>query len=304
MHYELYLDSLFLINLCMNLYLLMLVDRSTLGGAVPWRIAAGAAAGAVCSLLPFFVSAPAWLKLAAGGCLGTVGMLCITFPIRSLRMFLKLLERLLLYSFGIGGGMLFLIGRLPFLRKYFTGICGVLSMGGVLFLLFKRFRYGLNTKQCLCGAVLIQGKRRVETVALIDSGNGLTEPISGKPVCVVDQELYDSLWDGEDIGFRAIPYHSIGKKRGIMRGYLLSRLLLEVDGMSLEFRDVYMAVGGERISGEEEDGQGDVKMIVNPRLIEEKGRGICTAGASWKRDKRKKLKKGELKNDIQSGNAG
>ena len=34
MHYELYVDSLFLINFTMNLYLLMLVDRSTLSSAV------------------------------------------------------------------------------------------------------------------------------------------------------------------------------------------------------------------------------------------------------------------------------
>ena len=38
MHYELYVDSLFLINFTMNLYLLMLVDYSTLSSAVPWRL--------------------------------------------------------------------------------------------------------------------------------------------------------------------------------------------------------------------------------------------------------------------------
>lgn len=84
MRYELYVDSLFLINLCMNLYLLILVGRSLPGTATPWRLIAGAAAGAVCFLLPFFGNAPGGIKLAVCGCIGSVGMLCITFPVRSL----------------------------------------------------------------------------------------------------------------------------------------------------------------------------------------------------------------------------
>ncbi len=316
MHYELYVDSLFLINLCMNLYLLMLVDHSTLGTAMPWRLTAGAAAGAVCFLLPFFGGAPALVRLVLGGLAGTVGMLCITFPVRSLRMFLKLLERLLLYSFGIGGGMLFLIARLPFLREYLTSVCGVLSVGGVLFLFFRRFRCGLRTKQCLCGAALFQGGQRMTVTALIDSGNSLTEPISGKPVCVVDEDVYAGLWKEEGCGYRAIPYHSIGKKRGILQGYLLSKLTLDLDGMRLEFRDVYVAVSREQISAAENGGGGAVRMIINPRLLEtgtkrglhnmrNQGVGAWLSDqgrASW--DKRKKRERKNLDNDIQSDDAG
>ena len=45
MHYELYIDSLFFLNFIMNLFLLFLVDRSTLRMASPGRMAAGAAVG-------------------------------------------------------------------------------------------------------------------------------------------------------------------------------------------------------------------------------------------------------------------
>ena len=48
MHYELYVDSLFLLNFIMNLYLLILVDNSTLRTATAGRLAAGAAVGALC----------------------------------------------------------------------------------------------------------------------------------------------------------------------------------------------------------------------------------------------------------------
>lgn len=207
-------------------------------------------------------------------------------------MFLKLLERLLLYSFGIGGGMLFLMARLPFLKEYLTGASGVLCVGGVLFLFFRKFPYGLETKNCLCRAELVLGQRRITAAALIDSGNSLTEPISGKPVCVVDQRLYEGLWGEGEAPCRVIPYHSIGKKHGIMRGYLLPKLGVDVDGMRLEFQDVYVAVSGEQISDRAAEGGESVEMIINPRLLEKAGRD------KLQRRQDKKVGKEESKNDI------
>lgn len=292
MRYELYVDSLFLINLCMNLYLLILVGRSLPGTATPWRLIAGAAAGAVCFLLPFFGNAPGGIKLAVCGCIGSVGMLCITFPVRSFKMFLKLLERLLLYSFGIGGGLLFLIARMPFIRKYLTAGCGILCAGGVLFLLFESSRFCMKPKHSICRATLVRGGRRLTVAALVDSGNSLTEPVSGKPVCVVDEKLYSGLWGDELTGYRAIPYHSIGKKRGIMRGYLLPTLLLEVDGIKLKLQDVYVAVSREPISGTGEAEGESVKMIINP--------GLLAGSDTGKPQKRQN----ERKYDSESGNTG
>ena len=47
MHYELYLDSLFLLNFGMNLLLLCLVDHSMGHTATWYRLLAGAGVGAV-----------------------------------------------------------------------------------------------------------------------------------------------------------------------------------------------------------------------------------------------------------------
>lgn len=54
MHYELYLDSMFLLNLGMNLLLLIMVDHSTCRTATWYRLLCGAGIGAVCYLLPFY----------------------------------------------------------------------------------------------------------------------------------------------------------------------------------------------------------------------------------------------------------
>ncbi len=169
---------------------------------------------------------------------------------------------------------MFLIARLPFLRKYLTEVSGLLIMGGLLFLLFRRLQGRTDLNQCICKATLTRGERSLTVLALIDSGNNLTEPISGEKVCVVDQELYRSLWGDEEEGCRVIPYHSIGKQHGFMLGYLLPRLMLDADGMRLELADVYVAVSKERISGAETvegeqsmDKAQSVRMIVHPGLL-------------------------------------
>jgi len=268
MHYELYIDSLFFINFIMNLCLLALVDRNTFQSAGLMRIMAGAALGALCFFIPFVSRLPIPLKLAMGAGGGAAGMICVAFPVRSLRMFLKLLEKLLIYSFGLGGTVLFVIQRFPSARNALTSMFGVLGAGVFGYLLFCRLKTRAGAES-LCRARLSRKDVRITVDALVDSGNSLIEPISGKPVCIVGQEVFAALWKGEEeeMGFRAIPYHSIGKKKGILRGYLLPELKLEMEDGEQIFQNVYIAVSKEEISGSEDAGAPSVKMIIHPGLF-------------------------------------
>lgn len=273
MHYELYVDSLFFLNFMMNLFALLLVDRSTLRIASSGRMAAGAGFGAAWMVLSVLGRGPGMLKLVIGGAVGTAGMLCLTFRVRGLRMFLRLLERLLLCSFGLGGAMLFLIRCLPGFRKSLTSVPGLLGMGALFLLLCRRFQKNLYAEDSLCKARLSRKGKKVQTLALIDSGNSLFEPISGKPVCVVGRELFEGLWEKREEGFRVIPYHSIGKRRGMLPGYVLQELVLEVADIEYRFMDVYVAVSDEAISTANSAEAESVNMIINPRLFAENRRG-------------------------------
>ena len=272
MHYELYVDSLFFLNFIMNLYLLILVNRSTFRTATPGRIAAGAALGAAGFLLPFLGGSLGMGVAAAGTIAGAAGMLFAAFPVRSLRMFLKLLEKLLVYSFCMGGALLFLIRTFPGFRAALTGVCGILGAGGILCLFLSRICRRRRQEDSVCRATLIRGDKRAAVNALIDSGNSLTEPFSGSPVSVVEEDVFRKLWGDSVQGCRVIPYHSIGKRRGILMGYLLPELRLEVDGLEKTFRKVYIAVSKEAIASDSAEAEA-VKMIINPRLLEEAGKG-------------------------------
>lgn len=277
MRYELYVDSLFLINFVMNLYLLMLVNRSTLRTATPGRLIAGAAFGGGSYLLLLISGGAVWLRLILGAA-GAFGMLLIAFRVKGLRNFLKLAEKTLFYSFCIGGGLFFLIRRLHFAERSLTGIFGILGAGGILFLFLARFRRGEQQESCICRATLICGETKVTVAALVDSGNSLAEPVSGKPVSVVEEAVLRSLWESGGPGYRVIPYHSIGKKKGILEGYLLPELRLETEGICKVFRNVYIAASPEGISASEGEEADSIKMIVNPRLLWEKNAGKSQEG--------------------------
>ena len=107
--YEVYVDSLFLINFCMNLLCLKLVSLSCLKEEKRWgRLLLGAALGTGIYLSLFLLPGGAGLRMALGGILSGCAMLFTAFPIRSLEAFVKMEGRLLLYSMAVGGGLLFL----------------------------------------------------------------------------------------------------------------------------------------------------------------------------------------------------
>ena len=105
MHYELYFDSLFLLNFGMNLLLLILVDHSTCHTATWYRLTAGAAIGAVCYLLPFLWQGTALLKLFLCLLPGTGLMLWVAFPIRNMRGFWLYFRKQCVYTFLMGGAL-------------------------------------------------------------------------------------------------------------------------------------------------------------------------------------------------------
>lgn len=279
MYYEVYIDSLFLLNFVMNLYLLMLVNRTAGRTATRLRLILGAAAGSICYVAPLLLSAAgcfqrtgkngALVAAAAGMLLGLAGMILTVFRIRTAGAFFHLLKLLLLNTFLMGGMMLFLIRSVPFLRQELLKVGGILGMGGLMYL-FVTFRQEQKEKKNRCCCTLVGEKGKLKVSALIDSGNSLVEPISGKPVSVIEKTLFGSLWR-EESPYRAIPYTSIGKRRGILQGYLLKELQIEVGGVVKTCKDVYVAVSENELSGADNLSGKDnaIKMILHPALFKE-----------------------------------
>jgi hypothetical protein len=101
--------------------------------------------------------------------------------------------------------------------------------------------------------------------ALMDSGNSLKDPYTGRPVCVLDEETAKKLGISTEKAVRLIPYHSIGRAHGLLRAVTVSELYLRKDGQEKKIADVTVAVGPGRLSR-----SGGYQMILHPALLEEK----------------------------------
>lgn len=265
-YYELYIDSLFLINFVMNLLLLELVNRTLLHTATRRRVIAGAVLGGILYLMPFFIRGPGWLKTILGFAISAVIMIVVTFRTKTLKTFWTAAQRLFLYSFLFGGILLFLLRCFPGLRIYLTNIFGILGVAALVFLEIGSLLKKKNAEKNLCHVVLMGKGAKITVNALVDSGNHLVEPISGKPVCILERQIFDQLWkDGKPGGYRAVPYHSIGKKNGILHAYLIPQLQIEYRGAVKQCSNVYVGLTDGEITCKDH-----YKMILHPRLLEEK----------------------------------
>ncbi len=77
---------------------------------------------------------------------------------------------------------------------------------------------------------LILGDDRWKLQGFIDTGNELTDPLTGRPVCVVDQMLGQRILGkaGNDAlngtRYRVIPYRAVGTSNGILEGFRMDAI--------------------------------------------------------------------------------
>lgn len=244
MYYEVYLDSIFLICFCMNRYLLGLTALHLSCAATHGRLWLGAAVGAVGNLLVLLFPAammPLRIILYAV-CL--YGMAGITFRCWWGRGLLKIAESLCVCFFLLGGVLVMLLRLLPGKEGWLASGATVLLLGagcyeGIRLLALHRRRSEEGCRVTLRGA----DGRSVQVDGLVDTGNSLREPISGRPVAVLERRIWEELYPGETpSGMRVIPYHSVGKPAGILSGYPMKSIEVELGGIRRICEDVYVAI--------------------------------------------------------------
>jgi stage II sporulation protein GA (sporulation sigma-E factor processing peptidase) len=122
----------------------------------------------------------------------------------------------------------------------------VLSAGGVCFLCLAGFRGKVRQQQYVPVQIRC-GDRHVSLTALVDTGNTLCDPVSGKPVLVVEGGVARQLLQltAEQVahpvetlamarlpGLRLIPYNAVGKTTGLLLGIRADQV--EMNGKETE----------------------------------------------------------------------
>ena len=263
-----YIDSLFLLNLIVDYLLLLGAARLSGAALCRPRLALGAALGAVYACAVFlpglgFLTHPA-VELAMAG---AMVLLAFGGGRRLLRSFLAFLA----LACALGGGVLALslmgargvgLERGVLSPRVDLGVL-LLSAAGCYAAASLVFRRGMaHGVRELVPAVLTLEGRQVTLTALLDTGNTLTDPATGRGVLVVEGEKAAPLLDtplGEaqlrdPVGtlaglegngrFRLLPYQAVGVECGLLLAVRLDRARVG----EREYRGVLAALSPTRLS--------------------------------------------------------
>jgi len=122
------------------------------------------------------------------------------------------------------------------MRMELEELHGLVISAAVLVLLgvavvYLRYCKRKDTEDVYCDVEILSGGKKIQVRALYDTGNILREPVSGKPVSIVEKALMEEaggLEQNNDCTY--IPFHSIGEENGVLMG-------IEVDGLKIWKRD-------------------------------------------------------------------
>lgn len=269
MEIKIYLDSLFLLNLAMNFWMLKLLTYKFMPGIKTWRLIVSAmfAAGIYIAGLVLPVSG-AWI-LYVEPVVSVPIMILFVLPKRKRRLFWKVMCWGFLYSFLISG-----ILRTFFYKwQLFSGVqvhmlavmtCGFLCTEGILQYL-RRTKH--TQKHSLCQVTIGGAQGNLRLRALLDTGNSLMEPISKRPVCLIEEQYLAQVTLENPLFLRAIPYRSVGCEQGVLYGVEVPALYITCGEEQYLVRDVICAGVERSLSA-----KGAYEMILHPALITEENK--------------------------------
>ena len=110
---------------------------------------------------------------------------------------------------------------------------------------------------------ITENGEHIELKALFDTGNSLTEPMSQKPVSIIEENETIKLWlAAQPERYRVIPFRSIGKEHGILEGTMVDELIIWKKDRQIVHKDVIVALYKGKLSKD-----GSYQMILNQGLL-------------------------------------
>ena len=266
MKIEIYLDSLFFMNLVINLWIMQLVKYKFSLEVKEIRLWGAAAIGAGIYILLFFVPGNSLLLQLIGGLISVPLMIRIILPRRKRRFFGRMLGAGLAYSFIIAGVLRAIFNKWELLTgqeiTLFAVLMGVyLCTKAGAWLVRKSKQAG---KKSIYQVTITSAGTQTRLNALLDTGNSLIEPFSKRPVCLIEEELLARITLENTLFLRAIPFRSVGCEQGILYGVEIPSLRIISEENCYVVKNVICAGVGHKLST-----KGAYQMLLHPALLEE-----------------------------------
>lgn len=138
---------------------------------------------------------------------------------------------------------------------------------------FQFVKRKLSKKDMHCELSIYFADKSTQTIALIDTGNLLKDPITSMPVIIVEKEVLRNIlpdnilnnlnkiiggdvpkeiYEDESLKyitkFRVIPFSSIGKENGLLLGFKTNKIIIEQEEIKKEIENVIVGIYDKKLS--------------------------------------------------------
>lgn len=271
MEIVIYLDSLFLLNVSINYWILKAIVYQFGFKQKIVRILLTATVGASFYILLLLVPMHTRIIQLLEICVSVPLMVLILLPKKSRNLFMQALGYGFLYSFLVAGILRAVFSKWQLFSHHKTHIIAVLTGA---FIVFEGIMKYLQTQRAVkrhgvCNVRLVSERDSICIKAIVDTGNTLIEPISKKPVCLVEQDVLEGLIPKDNMFVRAIPYRSVGCEQGLLYGVQIPELHITYGTEQFFLRKVICAGVEHKLFT-----KGKYQMILHPACIAEEFKAL------------------------------
>lgn len=245
MNYVVYLDVFLIINIFMDFLILVIAKSLIKPQTTLLRCVFGAGMGGILSVISLlFPYKTIWLRFITSYIIICFVMCRIAFRVKGIRSNIKNMCIVYGVTFALGGAMnaLYYYTTLGFVINRILSGEYIKTVNVMRFISIALLTYIITDLVVKCfnkkGAdkriyrvnLYAMGKE-VTINALLDTGNLLFDPISGRKVHIIEYEAVKDIVNKENGFYRVIPFNSVGKERGLLDA-------VEVDYMEIENGDL------------------------------------------------------------------
>ena len=225
------------------------------------RIITASLIGSIYAIIAYTIEISIYMSIISKWILAIV-IVYIAFNPQNVKKMCKQVLIFYLTSFVFGGVALYLIYFLKpqeifikngvYVGKY---VLKVIFLGAIIAFIivkisFKIIKTKINSKDMYCKIKVFIDEKVIQTIAMIDTGNLAKEPITNRPVVIIENNLWEEVLPKEICNnvenilsgnldgvpekyiprLRCIPFSSLGKQNGMLLG-------IKADGIEVDFEE-------------------------------------------------------------------
>ena len=273
-----YLDLIFLENIFMNsiiIYATVIILKKEIKIL---RILLGSLVGAIYACIYYISNMEIYSNMGLKIILSLV-IVYISFGSNGLKEFFREVLIFYLTSFTFGGvtfALLYfispgnillengtLVGTYPLKMILIGGLIGFF----IIIISFKSIKNKLSKKDMLCNISIVFEQGKIDINAIIDTGNFLKEPLTGKPVIIVEKDVLKNVIPGNILDcmeeiisgikiiedkyiskIRLIPFSALGTENGLLLGIKPENFYINYQGKIVENKDIIVGIYNKKLS--------------------------------------------------------